>query len=438
MVRETSHDLRAQARETILELLELVSSDEELPTGPILASDEESDNEDEVDSSRSTHDIATISDNDSNNGNNKRRLSAAGKPNVDILTNNQLITFTNTEQAELNDITPPASMTTTTDMYGLMLPTGVQTPQHQPTPSTTVSQHFLENIATFDIVAEDTHEDQDDTSNPVVDRSDNERDHDDTDHVDDTEDYTPDVIPLATKPMYKRRVVIPDSRAITSNDTQKPISIGSIYDKTGLLQRTNKWTSRALPQESSKKSDSGHLLTSKHDEALQKLDNELRTLELMEARIQSRLDIIEMEERKIKAYLMSIPYGRHLLENDQHAAMALQHRLLQDVLDSMSISLTPTTEGIASANKDASTPSLDTLMLDNNEENSHNLEKLDNLAALEALMKQAHDESVEHTIMEEQTDQVQPFTHDVDVSDGTATTLARNALSFEQQSDASP
>jgi hypothetical protein len=247
MVRETSHDLRAQARETILELLELVSSDEELPTGPILASDEESDNEDEV-SVQSTHDITAIPH--INNDNNKRRLSV-GKSNIDILTNNQSI-FMSAQQIELNDsVTAPS---TVTDMYGLMLPAGAQTRNH-PTTNIGVIRQSLEDVATFDTVAENPHEHQDHISNPMLNElDDNNNDDSDIDQVNGTDNYTSDMIPLATKPMYKRRMIIPDSRTITSNGTRKSTSIGSIYDKTGLLSRTNKWSNRGIPSESSKKS----------------------------------------------------------------------------------------------------------------------------------------------------------------------------------------
>jgi hypothetical protein len=40
--------------------------------------------------------------------------------------------------------------------------------------------------------------------------------------------------------------------------------------------------------------DPEHQLANKYDETLQKINNELQTLELMQTRIQSRLDIIEV------------------------------------------------------------------------------------------------------------------------------------------------
>jgi hypothetical protein len=101
----------------------------------------------------------------------------------------------------------------------------------------------------------------------------------------------------------------------------------------------------------------------------------------------------------------------------------------------MNISLVPTTESITSITDGLTTPPLDTLLTDNNEENRHDIEQLNNLAALEALMKHTHDESVEHS-MEEHNNLVQSLTHDVNVSNDT-TTETQNTLSFEHQSNTS-
>ncbi|KAI9597385.1 hypothetical protein BDF19DRAFT_434898 [Syncephalis fuscata] len=346
MATQTSRGLRTQARETILELLELASSDEELPAttaAALLISDDDDEEEEEYNNNDNENDIeppfvakySIFSSENSQSINESYSRASTVEP-----------LSTNYRPSESSGSNIPLS-STILNTLGLALPGGGQIKTHSLSTTATSTKHLPVKSPSIGVELE---------YNGDIEEEEEEEEGEEGDNANTNSLLSP----LATKPAYKRRAVIPDSHAMNKKGS---IVMRTSANKNRPFHRTNIWfssdaQSAMLPEVGNNRLDPEIELLDKQDKLLRKMDDEIRRSKIMED------------------YLLSKPSGRKLIDEEQQAAIQLQHDLLKSMLDSMSFSLDATTVDLSTAISTS----------------------LHDLAAIEALLDQSHEDLIEHDI----------------------------------------